>query len=330
MLALALLLLIPLALDVALLDQSLDALRGDDDTGDRSEDETTDEPPQTTSDTIRLGDQSDDFEGSFRGETIFGNLGDDKIDGRGGDDTLFGSSGNDLFDGGAGDDALNGNVNDDILAGGPGADTLRGGNNDDTLFGDSGSDLLLGETGDDVLIGGGGTDALWGGAIFNNDTLETDNLSALQSGPPLITRPEGETPTWGGNFRDDGVEDKLTGGAGTDTLFLARNDIGTGGGDADEFILLLEPSSDDGSTGETGTRVTDFSNDDVLMIATQPGTPDPAVSVTQTGTVVTVFADDFKVAEVQLGPEFDENAQPFENCIQLVSYSAPVVLARPV
>jgi hypothetical protein len=33
---------------------------------------------------------------------------------------------------------------------------------------------------------------------------------------------------------------------------------------------------------------------------------------------------------VQLGPEIDENAQPFENCIQLVSYSAPVVLARPV
>ena len=339
MLALALLLIIPLALDVALLDQSLDALRGDDDTGGRSEDETIDEPPQTTSGTIRLGDRSDDFEGSFRGETIFGNLGDDKIDGRGGDDTLFGGSGNDLFDGGAGDDALNGNVNDDILAGGPGADTLRGGNNDDTLFGDSGSDLLLGETGDDVLIGGvnadvlnggGGTDVLWGGAIFDSDTLETDNLSALQSGPPLITRPEGETPTWGGNFRDDGVEDKLTGGAGTDTLFLARNDIGTGGGDADEFVLLLEPSSDDGSAGETGTRVTDFSNDDVLMIATQTGAPDPAVSVTQTGTVVTVFADDFKVAEVQLGPEFDQNTQPFENYIQLVSYSAPVVLAPPV
>lgn len=44
MLALALLLIIPLALDVALLDQSLDALRGDDDTGGRSEDETIDEP----------------------------------------------------------------------------------------------------------------------------------------------------------------------------------------------------------------------------------------------------------------------------------------------
>ena len=84
MLALALLLLIPLALDVALLDQSLDALRGDDDTGGRSEDETIDEPPQTTTDTIRLGDRSDDFEGSFRGETIFGNLGDDKIDGAAG------------------------------------------------------------------------------------------------------------------------------------------------------------------------------------------------------------------------------------------------------
>ena len=39
MLALALLLLIPLALDVALLDQSLDALRGEDDTGGRSENE---------------------------------------------------------------------------------------------------------------------------------------------------------------------------------------------------------------------------------------------------------------------------------------------------
>ena len=244
MLALALLLLIPLALDVALLDQSLDALHGDDDTGDSSEDETTDEPPQTTSDTIRLGDQSDDFEGSFRGETFFGNLGDDKIDGRGGDDTLFGDSGSDL------------------------------------LLGETGDDVLIGGVNADVLNGGGGTDVLWGGAIFDNDTLETDNLSALQSGPPLITRPEGETPTWGGNFRDDGVEDKLTGGAGTDTLFLARNDIGTGGGDADEFILLLEPSSDDGSTGETGTRVTDFSNDDVLMIATQPGTPDPAVRVT--------------------------------------------------
>ena len=85
----------------------------------------------------------------------------------------------------------------------------------------------------------------------------------LQSGQPLITRPEGETLTWGGNFRDDGVENKLTGGAGTDTLFLARDDIGTGGGDADEFVLLLEPSSGDAIAGETGTGVTDFSNDEV-------------------------------------------------------------------
>ena len=66
------------------------------------------------------------------------------------------------------------------------------------------------------------------------------------------------------------------------------------------------------------------------MIAPQTGAPDPEVSVTQTGTVVTVFAGDFKVAEVQLGPEFDQNAQPFENYIQLVKYSAPVVLAPPV
>ena len=152
----------------------------------------------------------------------------------------------------------------------------------------------------------------------------------LQSGQPLITRPEGETLTWGGNFRDDGVENKLTGGAGTDMLFLARDDIGTGGGDADEFVLLLEPSSGDAIAGETGTGVTDFSNDDVLMIAPQTGAPDPEVSVTQTGTVVTVFAGDFKVAEVQLGPEFDQNAQPFEHYIQLVKYSAPVVLAPPV
>ena len=63
------------------------------------------------------------------------------------------------------------------------------------------------------------------------------------------------------------------------------------------------------------------------MIATQTGAPDPDVSVSQAGTVVTVFADDFKGAEVQLVPEFDQNAQPFENYIQLVQYSAPVILA---
>lgn len=136
------------------------------------------------------------------------------------------------------------------------ADTLRGGDNDRTLFGDSGSDLLLGETGDDVLVGGvnadvlnddDGTNVLWGGAIFDSNTLEMDNLSALQSGPPLFTLPDRETSTWGGNFRDYGVEDKLTGGASTDTLFLARSDIGTSGGDEDEFVLLVNPSSDDGS-----------------------------------------------------------------------------------
>ncbi|WP_438959968.1 hypothetical protein [Nereida sp.] len=66
------------------------------------------------------------------------------------------------------------------------------------------------------------------------------------------------------------------------------------------------------------------------MIATRTVAPNPEVSVTQADTVVTVFADDFKVAEVQLGPQFDQNVQPFENYIQLVKYSTPVVLATLV
>ncbi|MBX3415297.1 MAG: hypothetical protein KF708_21610 [Pirellulales bacterium] len=103
-------------------------------------------------DTI-LGDASDGAEG--RGDSIFGDEGDDQLFGHHGNDRIDGGDGHDLItggDGSEGNDTLLGGAGDDILSGGSGKDSLVGGDGRDLLIGGVGLDTLAGNGGEDLLI----------------------------------------------------------------------------------------------------------------------------------------------------------------------------------
>jgi Ca2+-binding RTX toxin-like protein len=90
--------------------------------------------------------------GSNAGETVIGNVGNNRLTGLGGNDDLRGSFGNDTIEGGEGDDILNGGSGTDRLSGGAGNDVYF-----DTLS-RSGSTLSL--PGSIAESAGGGTDTL--------------------------------------------------------------------------------------------------------------------------------------------------------------------------
>ncbi|RYD19160.1 MAG: hypothetical protein EOP88_20025, partial [Verrucomicrobiaceae bacterium] len=129
--------------------------------------------------TFDAGAGDDSIHGSNWGETILGNLGDDKLYGLGGGDSLNGGDGNDTLSGGADHDSLVGGIGEDILKGDDGGDDLFGedgndilvgGNGDDLLEGGAGNDQLRGEDGNDTLNGGTGDDEMDGG--FGSDVYE--------------------------------------------------------------------------------------------------------------------------------------------------------------
>ena len=147
----------------------------------------------------------EDVYGTFQGDTLLGDTGDNVIwgaagndvwlDGRIGNDTIFGGDGNDVLIGGWGADVLDGgagtrdrvqytdsqtglrvdlqfaSTNTGIAAG----DTfvqiedVYGSFRDDSILGDSGDNILWGASGNDVIDGRLGNDTLIGGA--GNDTL---------------------------------------------------------------------------------------------------------------------------------------------------------------
>jgi Ca2+-binding RTX toxin-like protein len=117
-------------------------------------------------------------------DSLYGEIGADRIDGgddndyvygRGGDDRLaagtddgmnavVGGDGNDALYGGPNYDHLDGEAGNDILFGGGDGDALLGGAGSDALLGGDGRDYLQGEEGDDKLDGGPGNNELDGGA----------------------------------------------------------------------------------------------------------------------------------------------------------------------
>ena len=105
-------------------------------------------------------------------------IGDDELQGGLGFDTMYGDAGNDVMYG----DFIHTQTND-------GGNKMSGGKGDDFLQGSAGADLIHGGNGDDQLFGMAGIDRLFGG---NQDDL-------LDGG-------------------DDGTEDQLQGGRGTDTF----------------------------------------------------------------------------------------------------------------
>ena len=109
--------------------------------------------------------------GSYYGDILGGDAGDNMLQGLSGDDTLSGDAGN---------DTLFGNQGVDTLIGGVGNDLLMGGEDGDALFGDAGDDGLYGDDGDDWLYGGDGNDNLVAGA--GNDNLIGDGGGDLLDG----------------------------------------------------------------------------------------------------------------------------------------------------
>jgi Ca2+-binding RTX toxin-like protein len=78
-------------------------------------------------------DSIEDLAGGFFADSVFGDLGDNRLFGREGNDSLYGRDGNDY---------LNGGANNDRLDGGIGDDTLRGGQNADTFVFNGGADVI--------------------------------------------------------------------------------------------------------------------------------------------------------------------------------------------
>ncbi|MFZ1680243.1 MAG: calcium-binding protein [Rhizobiaceae bacterium] len=208
-----------------------------------------------------LSDGDDQFTGADVAVHVNGEYGNDIIVGSSAADTLVGGAGNDTLSGGDGDDWFDGGSGSDLIDGGDGFDTLDyRASNDPILFsilgpgaGAAGGDRIvsverilgteLGDTfhmagadgiavelngGDDVCFGGDGVDLVSGGA--GNDWI------AGAGGDDVLLGGAGDDFLWGGEGHD-----QLTGGAGDDRFYFDQG-------------------------GTAFTRVTDFSNGDVIVV----------------------------------------------------------------
>lgn len=106
-----------------------------------------------------------------------------------------------------------GSDEDDTLHGSRSGDLIEGNGGDDKVYGRAGADHLVGfDAGQDTLYGGKGNDTLHG---FMVQTLPDDSSFVIE----------------------DHQADHLHGGTGKDSLYLASDDVGTGGRGADSFHL---------------------------------------------------------------------------------------------
>ncbi|MEO1678076.1 MAG: CAP domain-containing protein [Pseudomonadota bacterium] len=215
-----------------------------------------------------LGVADLDLTGSGARELLLGNDGDNLIDAGEGNDTINAGDGADTIEGGGGADRIKGQGNADQISGWQGNDRIWGGKWDDELKGNQGNDRLWGQNGADTLEGGWGGDRLFGGnqgdllsGGGNDDELNGD------AGADELFGDGGDDTLNGGDGNDflsggDGT-DLLDGGAGRDTLDGGRgNDTMTGGSGPDQFVF-------DGAIGRD--RITDFSDDDMILMTGQSG-----------------------------------------------------------
>ena len=107
---------------------------------------------------LTLSPDNDTIIGSYVGDIIHGDVGDDEIYGMDGNDTIDAGWGDDMVCGGDGNDSIKGDLGKDTLCGGSGNDTLEGGPGDDRISGGAGNDSLDGGLGNDDLEGGSGAD----------------------------------------------------------------------------------------------------------------------------------------------------------------------------
>ena len=173
---------------------------------------------------------NDTLTGTAGSDFIVALAGNDIVSGLAGDDCLFGEDGNDRLSGGTGADYLRGDSGNDRLVGGSGDDRLTGNAGVDNLSGGSGADLLAGASGRDVLKGGASRDGINGGS--GNDRIRGDagnDQLAGGSGSDTMSGGSGRDRLYGGSGRDridltDGARDRVSCGAGRDTVRADRND----------------------------------------------------------------------------------------------------------
>jgi Ca2+-binding RTX toxin-like protein len=237
-------------------------------------------------DSISGGDGNDSISGGLGNDILDGGDGNDTLDGGLGADALYGGAGNDTYvvdnvgdsiQDSAGTDTilttlnsfnLNGTGAENLvfigtgdftgigdgannsITGGAGSDTLTGNDGSDTLDGGAGADSMVGGAGDDTYIVDNAGDAVFEAA--NNQGIDTVRTSldayTLTAGVDNLVYTSTGWITATGN----GLDNSITGGAGSDTL-----DGGTG------RDTLTGGAGDD-------TYVTDHS-DDVVVEAANAG-----------------------------------------------------------
>jgi hypothetical protein len=121
---------------------------------------TTTTAPSTPVTCPTTAGSSDDEVGDDSDDHLAGTKGDDRMHGKSGDDDLEGHSGDDDMCGDDGDDTIKGGAGDDDLSGGRGNDVLQGQAGDDVEHGDAGDDTITGGSGHDVMSGGPGNDRI--------------------------------------------------------------------------------------------------------------------------------------------------------------------------
>jgi Ca2+-binding RTX toxin-like protein len=254
---------------------------------------------------IELTNGDDEFIGTGQLDEVNGLGGDDRLLGQGGVDFLSGGAGDDIVRGGGGGDFLGGDAGNDRVVGAQGDDILFGGPGDDTLEGQDGDDLILGGAGADRLLGGSGDDILYS---FRNDGIDpaADGESAPEwnvahfnafdavafARPELSVEQVDDILSVQGFGEEDqpfsgvdGQEDALSGGSGDDILFLGAGDEGEGGVGADAFVVTT------GNSGGGAAIVTDYDEDDDVMIVSYAGANPPVITVDNVADNAEVRAD---------------------------------------
>ncbi len=196
---------------------------------------------------VLIGSNGDDMLfGQGGKDDIYGRGGNDMIDGGDELDQIFGGSGDDVIDAGSGNDIVFGNTGFDYIVGGSGNDKLVGGAGDDILVGNNGNDRIFGNAGHDLLLGGSGSDDIVGAGgddllvadrtIYDSDTpaligIRNEWLSGTSLSVRMANLVSGgglngtTTLVAGVSVLDDGFEDILDSGTGSDWHWLSADDI---------------------------------------------------------------------------------------------------------
>ena len=154
------------------------------------------------------------------------------------------------------DDLIRGSGLGNYLAGAEGNDTIEGRGGNDTLDGGAGGDRMLGGLGDDIYIvedagdvviefANQGTDTVLTSLAAYTLTINVENLFAIGAGAR--------------NFGGNGLDNRIVGGAGSDTLSgAAGNDTLDGGAGSDR--MLGGPGNDVFIVDDAGDAVVEFAN----------------------------------------------------------------------